>query len=67
MAVRQVYSDRNAGFVDADIYDFEKINPGNSLSGPAVIHTPITTIVVQDRQQATMDRYRNIRIEGVAS
>ncbi len=67
VAVRQVYSDRNTGFVEAEIYDFDRMKPGNRLVGPAVIHTPITTIVVQDEQQATMDRYRNIRIEGVAS
>jgi len=29
-------------------------------AGPAVIHTPITTIVVQSKQTAKMDALRNI-------
>ena len=61
---RQVYSEKANAYVEADIYDFEKLNPGNQLSGPAIIHTPITTIVVQQQQIATMDSYRNVRIEG---
>lgn len=60
---RQIYVDRSADLARADIYDFEKLLPGHRLAGPAVIHTPITTIVVQDRQEAHMDGYRNILIE----
>ncbi|WP_281270779.1 hypothetical protein [Neopusillimonas maritima] len=47
----------------ADIYNFDKLTPGNRLSGPAVIHTPITTIVLQQGQKAMMDEYRNIVVE----
>ena len=39
---------RKAAWLRADIYDFEKLLPGNVVTGPAVIHTPITTIVLQD-------------------
>ena len=45
------------------IYDFDKLQPGNEISGPAVIHTPITTIVVQDAQRARVDCFRNVVIE----
>ena len=38
---------RRNGMADADIYDFERLVPGNVVPGPAVIHTPITTIVLQ--------------------
>ncbi len=48
---------------EADIYDFELLTPGNVVAGPAVIHTPITTIVVQDAQTGRMDELRNIVIE----
>ncbi len=48
---------------DADIYDFSKLAPGNIVSGPAVIHTPITTIVLQDKQRGTMDGYRNVLVD----
>ena len=47
----------------ASIYDFVKLRPGNAIEGPAVIHTPITTIAIQDRQTARMDEFRNVVIE----
>ena len=49
-------------FAQAEIYDFERIVPGNVINCPAVIHTPITTIVIQDEQIGHMDGYRNIVI-----
>jgi N-methylhydantoinase A len=49
--------------IESDIYDFTLLNPGNVINGPAVIHTPITTIVVQANQKSVMDQYRNIIIE----
>ncbi len=45
------------------VYDFKRLKPGNVMRGPAVILTPITTIVVPDRQTARMDEYRNIVLE----
>jgi N-methylhydantoinase A len=47
----------------AGIYDFLRLRPGNVIEGPAVIHTPITTIALQDRQIGRMDEFRNIVIE----
>ena len=58
-----MFVDRRNGMAEADIYDFEKLAPGNVMRGPAVIHTPITTIVLQDRQTGRMDEYRNVVIE----
>ena len=60
---RDIYVEAEGGFGRADIYDFEKLAPGNVVAGPAVIHTPITTIVVQAGQSGRMDAYRNISIE----
>ncbi len=60
---RPVFVDARNGMADADIYDFGKLVPGNAVLGPAVIHTPITTIVLQDKQRGTMDGYRNVVIE----
>ena len=60
---RQIYVDARGVMEDANIYDFERLMPGNTVVGPAVIHTPITTIVVQDAQTGCMDEYRNIVIE----
>ena len=45
---RPIFVDARNGMAEADIYDFSKLAPGNVVPGPAVIHTPITTIVLQD-------------------
>lgn len=63
MGRRDIFVDARDGIAEADIYDFTKLVPGNRLDGPAVIHTPITTIVVQDHQTATVDTWRNVVIE----
>ena len=60
---RLIFVDARNGMAAADIYDFGKLAPGNAVVGPAVIHTPITTIVLQDKQRGTMDGYRNVVIE----
>jgi len=60
---RPIFVDARNGMAAADIYDFGKLAPGNAILGPAVIHTPITTIVLQDKQRGTMDGFRNVVIE----
>ena len=60
---RRIFVNGHDSLTEADIYDFEKLRPGNIISGPAVIHTPITTIVIQDSQHGSMDGYRNIVID----
>jgi N-methylhydantoinase A len=63
MGERMAFVDARDGLAKTAIYDFNKLEPGNAVRGPAVIHTPITTIVVQDRQSGRMDEYRNIVLE----
>jgi len=63
MGKRKVFVDAASGMAEAEIYDFTKLAPGNVVKGPAVIHTPITTIVVQAKQTGRMDAYRNVVIE----
>ena len=60
---REIFVEARSAMVESDIYDFTLLQTGNVIVGPAVIHTPITTIVVQDSQIAVMDEYRNIVIE----
>lgn len=60
---RPIFVEARGRLVDSDIYDFSRLSPGNRLRGPAVIHTPITTIAVQEGQTARMDGYRNIVLE----
>ena len=59
---RDIFVEAEGGLAPADIYDFASLAPGNLIAGPAVVHTPITTIVVQAAQTARMDPWRNIVI-----
>ena len=44
-AKRSVYFDEHRGFIPTDVYGFERMTPGMQVEGPAVIETPVTTIV----------------------
>ncbi|WP_226626577.1 hydantoinase/oxoprolinase family protein [Alloyangia pacifica] len=50
------------GIHEADIYDGEKIRPGMSFAGPAVIEDPGTTIVIHPGNRVEMDRWGNLHI-----
>lgn len=41
-------------------YDFERLRPGNAIPGPAIVWTPITTLVVPPGQTARLDEHRNL-------
>jgi N-methylhydantoinase A len=43
-------------------YDFERLQPGNVVAGPAIVWTPITTLVLAPAQSARLDGYRNLVI-----
>ena len=60
---RDIFVEKSNSLAPADIYDFEKLAPGNRFKGPAVVHTPITTIVLQAGQRASVDQYRNVIVE----
>ena len=59
---RDVYFEENKKFVPTRVYDFNKMRPGTEFDGPAIIETPVTTVVVNPGDRAAMDGYRNIRI-----
>ncbi len=59
---RQVYFEEYKEFAPTRVYDFVKMQPGMEFGGPAIIETPVTTIVVNPCDRTAMDEYRNIRI-----
>jgi N-methylhydantoinase A len=65
VGVREIFVEAKAVMVSANIYDFNLLKCGNLIIGPAVIHTPITTIVLQELQKAVFDEYQNIVIEFI--
>ena len=57
---RAYFSGKSPGFRDATIYDYTKLAAGNVVSGPAIIETPFTTVVVPETHRADVDEYLNI-------
>lgn len=64
VATRDVFFDK-FGFIEAPIYDGSLLEPGNLVTGPAVIHEPDTTIVVNPSQEAMLDQQDMYVIEVV--
>jgi N-methylhydantoinase A len=63
IGLRPIFVDPDEELSPAHIYDFERLEPGNVVFGPAVVQTPITTIVLQRGQLGKLDAYRNMVIE----
>jgi N-methylhydantoinase A len=49
-------------FYKSEIYDYERLRPGNVIEGPSVIETRITTIVIPPEKVAKVDKYLNVEI-----
>jgi N-methylhydantoinase A len=47
-------------FQDVKGYDFNRLLPGNQVQGPAIIWTPITTVVLNPNQVAGVDQLKNL-------
>jgi N-methylhydantoinase A len=59
---RKIYlcTEEFKGTVEAKGYNFEKLLPGNEIDGPAIIWSPITTILINPGHKARLDSYKNI-------
>jgi N-methylhydantoinase A/oxoprolinase/acetone carboxylase beta subunit len=44
--------------VDTPLYDFERLEPGNVIEGPAVIESPYTTIPIPEGRGFSIDSRR---------
>jgi N-methylhydantoinase A len=47
---------------DTGVYRYDLLECGNEIEGPAIVVTPVTTVVIQPGQKATLDAYMNIII-----
>jgi N-methylhydantoinase A len=54
---------RDAGFVEATIYERGKLPAGAAFDGPAVIEQPDTTTVMPPGSHCTVDKYGNLIIK----
>jgi len=61
-AERKVFFEEIGEFAPTPIYDFGRMTSGMKLPGPAIIETPVTTIVVNPKDRAEIDGFRSVRI-----
>ena len=59
MPAREVYWAEMKKSVPTEVYDGERLLPGNRLPGPAVIETADTTVVVRPGQAVRVDGFGN--------
>ncbi len=57
---RKIYFGKEHRELLCDIYSRDRLEPGQRISGPAIIGQLDTTTVIQPEHQATVDEYRNL-------
>ena len=50
-------------YIATNIYDYDKLQAGNIVEGPAIIEAEDTTVVITPEQKGYVDQYLNIKIE----
>jgi N-methylhydantoinase A len=60
---RRVYVPGTARFELVDVYDADRLRPGNELLGPAVVEAEDTTVLVHTGQRLWVDGYLNLRVD----
>ena len=63
----RAWVDKTGAVEELPGYDFDLLVPGNRFSGPAIVWTPITTLVVAPGQAASVDQYRNVVVTSDAA
>ena len=56
---RPVYFDDREGFVPCDVYDRARLTPGSSISGPAILESMDSTVVIDPGWRGRIDNYGN--------
>jgi N-methylhydantoinase A len=59
---REVFFQEFGKYAVTDIFDYARLTAGMEIEGPAIIETPVTTMVVNPKDCATMDEFLNLRI-----
>ncbi|MBI4288495.1 MAG: hydantoinase/oxoprolinase family protein [Chloroflexi bacterium] len=62
MKQKEMYLPEDKKFARANVYNGDKLAPGNQISGPAIIQYAATTAVLFPGQKATCDEWRNLAI-----
>ena len=62
----RAWVDKTGAVQELPGYDFGRLGPGNRIPGPAIVWTPITTLVIGSAQTARVDEYKNIVVTSGA-
>jgi N-methylhydantoinase A/oxoprolinase/acetone carboxylase beta subunit len=60
---RKAFFSKYNGYISTNLYDYDKLQAGNIVEGPAIIEATDTTIVIQPDQKGYVDEYSNIQIK----
>lgn len=66
IGTRPVCFDGAKGMMDTNIYDRSRLDPGNTVNGPAIVEANDTTYVIREGWNYTVDMYCNGIFEEVA-
>ena len=64
---RLVCLDAAGGYVDTPVYDYQRLQAGHQLTGPAIVEVPTTTVVVPGGTTAAVDHLGNLSIQATIS
>ena len=62
---RQVFFDESGGFVPCDIYDRDRLAPGSSINGPAILEGMDSTVLINPGWTGQIDKYGNCIMEPI--
>jgi len=51
------------GWVEAPVYEIGDLSPGSSITGPAILESDFTTVLVEARDSVTIDVYGGIELQ----
>ena len=60
---RRAYFHAGGGYMDCCVYDRYRLTPGCNIQGPAIIEEEESTAVIGPRDEARVDRWRNLIID----
>ncbi len=61
-ATRKLYV-KEAGWLEVNVYNQQKLVPGYVIAGPAIVESPTSTVVINEKQSIEIDKYGNLIVE----
>ena len=62
---RRVFFDESGGFITCNIYDRDRLAPGSSINGPAILEGMDSTVLINPSWTGQIDKYGNCIMEPI--